>query len=100
MIAERVNIACYKTEHAPKREKGPLSYRRAGPWTSPTHNRRRLGETVSRGLQVDRHVHCAGIELRGCRDVLVGARDVVGDGLAEAVAVEVDVDAVSSSTPR
>jgi hypothetical protein len=58
-----------------------------------TYNRRRPGETVSRSLQIDRLVHRAGIELRRRRDVLIGARDVPGDGLAEAVAVEVDVDA-------
>ena len=57
-----------------------------------THNRRRAGETVSRSLQIDRHVHRASIELCRRRDVLVSARDVTCDGLAEAVAVEVDVD--------
>jgi hypothetical protein len=35
----------------------------------------------------------AAVELSCCRNVLVGARDVPGDGLSETVAVEVNVDA-------
>ena len=53
-----------------------------------THNRQRSGKTVSRSLQIDLHVHRASIKLCRRRDVLVSARDVICDGLAEAVAVE------------
>ena len=51
-------------------------------------------------MQVNRHVHDTAAGLRRRRDVRVCTRYVPGDGLAEALAVEVDVVLrVPSPTP-